>query len=91
MRALIKMKDSERLELLKEIAGTRTYDERRKVRFLLPPSASAAGPHHAVRCQCGAQESNRIMEDTDKRRTQIDEVCAPLAPAAAHSTALDID
>ena len=27
---LIKMRDSERLELLKEIAGTRTYDERRK-------------------------------------------------------------
>lgn len=30
VRRLIKMKDSERLELLKEIAGTRTYDERRK-------------------------------------------------------------
>ena len=27
---LIKMRDSERLELLKEIAGTRTYDERRR-------------------------------------------------------------
>lgn len=27
---LIRMRDSERLELLKEIAGTRTYDDRRK-------------------------------------------------------------
>ena len=30
MAALTKMKDSQRLDLLKEIAGTRIYDERRK-------------------------------------------------------------
>lgn len=49
VRRLIQMKNSERLELLKEIAGTRTYDERRK-------------------------ESLKIMGDTDKRRSQIEEV-----------------
>ena len=43
------MKSPERLELLKEIAGTRTYDERRK-------------------------ESLKIMSDTDKRSSQIEEV-----------------
>lgn len=43
------MKNPERLELLKEIAGTRTYDERKK-------------------------ESLKIMTDTDKRRSQIEEV-----------------
>jgi len=47
--SLIRMRDAERLELLKEIAGTRTYDERKK-------------------------ESMKIMEDTDQRRKQIDEV-----------------
>jgi len=47
--ALIRMKDADRLELLKEIAGTRTYDERKK-------------------------ESMKIMEDTDQRRKQINEV-----------------
>lgn len=30
VRRLISMKDSQRLDLLKEIAGTRTYDDRRK-------------------------------------------------------------
>lgn len=51
VRRLIKMKAGERLELFMDIAGTRTYDERRK-------------------------ESKKIMTDTDKRRTQIDEVIA---------------
>ena len=30
MNGLTMMKDSERLELLKEVAGTRVYDERRE-------------------------------------------------------------
>lgn len=49
VRKLIQMKDSERLELLKEIAGTRTYDTRR-------------------------QESLKIMQETDARSEQINEV-----------------
>jgi structural maintenance of chromosome 3 (chondroitin sulfate proteoglycan 6) len=50
---LIQMKTTERLELFKEIAGTRVYDERRK-------------------------ESAKIMQDTERRYTDIDEVISDL-------------
>ena len=56
VKSLIKMKNSERLELLKKIAGTRTYDDRRK-------------------------ESMKIMDDTDKSRNQIEEVCMIMSHA----------
>ena len=46
---MIQMTDGKRLELLKEIAGTKTYDERRR-------------------------ESMKIMNETDSRREQIEEV-----------------
>ncbi len=51
---LINMSDAKRLELLKEIAGTKTYDERRK-------------------------DSLRIMNETDAKLQQIDEVIEHVA------------
>lgn len=47
--ALTNQKDAERLELLKEIAGTRVYEDRRA-------------------------ESVKIMDETDQKRTKIDEL-----------------
>ncbi|KAJ3293346.1 Structural maintenance of chromosomes protein 3 [Borealophlyctis nickersoniae] len=47
--ALTNAKDSERLEVLKEVAGTRVYEQRR-------------------------QESLKIMDDTETKRTKIDEL-----------------
>ncbi|KAI5781210.1 RecF/RecN/SMC [Geopyxis carbonaria] len=46
---LTNMKDNERLTLLKEVAGTQVYEQRR-------------------------QESLKIMEDTDNKRSRIDEL-----------------
>ncbi|KAJ3007164.1 Structural maintenance of chromosomes protein 3 [Thoreauomyces humboldtii] len=47
--ALTNAKDAERLQLLKEVAGTRVYEQRR-------------------------QESLKIMEETDHKRSKIDEL-----------------
>lgn len=47
--ALTNMKDSDRLNLLKEVAGTQVYESRR-------------------------QESRRIMEETDNKRSKIDDL-----------------
>ena len=47
--SMANMKDAERLELLKEIGGTRVYEERRR-------------------------ESLRIMQETEGRRAQVEEV-----------------
>ncbi|GBF98156.1 hypothetical protein Rsub_10568 [Raphidocelis subcapitata] len=47
--SMANMRDSERLELLKEIGGTKVYEERRR-------------------------ESLRIMQETENRRAQIEEV-----------------
>jgi structural maintenance of chromosome 3 (chondroitin sulfate proteoglycan 6) len=48
VNALTMMKDSERLELLKEVAGTRVYDERRDESLKIMKEAGTAPSHLLV-------------------------------------------
>jgi hypothetical protein len=48
VNALTMMKDSERLELLKEVAGTRVYDERRDESLKIMKEACTAPCHLLV-------------------------------------------
>ena len=76
IQRLTTQKDSERLELLKEVAGTKVYDERRHA---LPPSPTrvphAPVPHATIFPRSRHRDqSERIMKETDSKRSKVLEV-----------------
>ena len=73
VNALTMMKDSERLELLKEVAGTRVYDERRDESLKIMKEAGTSSSSSSSSAHAGADPDSRHSwaEGEDRRNVAL--------------------